>query len=431
MDKNEILDKVLDFAEEALQPKEFIPGKTPIPVSYPDIRPEDVVAISNTVLDIWWTEHKQAEAFSRALCRYLGFEFAVLLNSGSSANLLASKACFGSKSEHLVITCATAFPTTVSPIYQCNKVPLYVDIDPYTLEPNYEQISYAMEHYGRDIAGCILAHNLGFPFDEELVSNIIGMDIGFVVDGCDAFSASLREDLSIGNWADALTLSFFPAHQICSIEGGAVITNNELIAEVVDKLRSWGRSCMCKPGQTDVCGKRFSWDDRGELPEGWDHKYIFDELGYNLKMTDLQAALGVSQMKRANEIVWTRQNNFASMQERMRQIDPDILRTVVIRDGFTPSPFGFPIIVGNAANFTARELIAELESYKIFTRPVFGGNITRQPAFMKETYVKAGSLEGSDFVMNNMFWIGCGSSITEEMIDFVFSVIENFLEKMV
>lgn len=438
MEKNDILNQILNYAQEKLQPVSFVPGKSSIPVTYPDIRAEDVVAISNTVLDIWWTEHKQAAEFERQLCSFLGFDHAVLCNSGSSANLLASTATFGqgkrnNKVGKFVITCATGFPTTVSPIYQNNLIPIYVDIDPYTLEPNYEQISYAMNHYGQDVAGCIIAHTLGFPYNEQLVSRLIGDDVWFVADSCDAFGSGFHAEyspLSVGSYADAMTLSFFPAHHINCIEGGAILCQSEILMEKLESLKSWGRSCKCKPGQSNVCGKRFEWDERGKLPQGWDHKYIFSDVGYNFKMTDLQAALGVSQMKRASEIIWTRQNNFELMREQMRQIDPDLLRTVVVQPNVVPSPFGFPIVIDKDAPFDARELIAYLERYKIATRPVFGGNLIRQPGFMNKPYIHCGSLEGSDFVMNNVFWIGCGSFMTEEMIDYVFIVLENFLEEV-
>lgn len=429
MEKHELLNAIAEYAEENLPAKlwmphreKFVPGKTQIPATYPELNPIDVANLVDTVLNFWYTDYKQSEKFKRLLCETTKQEYATLTNSGSSANLLALTAVSRMFSKKLVLTCATGFPTTVAPIYQNGKIPVYIDIDPFTLQPKYEEIDAAFEKYGNDIAGSIFAHTLGFPYEEWKVSIHHGFSIA---DGCDALAAKHSNGLNVGEDTDISTYSFFPAHQIFAGECGAVLTDNEELNSIIESLNNWGRSCYCKPGQSNTCGHRFDWQEKGNLPEGYDHKYIFNYLGYNFKPTEFQAALGFSQLLRLDRIVADRQVRFQLLSGFIEDIPR--LQTVLIPSSSVPSPFGFPIICETLED--AQSLIAYLEDHKISTRKVFAGNITKQPGYMNLPYIRMGNLDGSDFVMNNVFWIGCHPNLTIEMLHYMMTVIEDWSKK--
>lgn len=425
--RNEIISLVSDYAAEKLKPKDFIPGKTRIPASSPSLSQEDVETLTEAVLSLWYTEGKFCAKFRQSLRNEIGKAFVTLCNSGSSASLLAMKSClehFGSKD--YVITCGVNFPTTVAPIYQCGQIPIYIDIDPKTLTPNIEQLEQAVVTYRDKISGAIFAHTLGFPFDEQMVYNMVAEYGGFLIsDCCDAMGAKLGRGLPVGFFSDAVTLSFFPAHHITTGEGGAVLTENDYIAQKIESNANWGRDCYCSPGQENTCGSRFEhvWD---KLPEGYDHKYTFTTLGYNLKMTEWQAALGYSQIQRLPLFVDERIKNYKYLLRNL-YIFHDWINVGLAQFGGQPSPFGLPIMVNTDAIET-RELIQYLEDHKVSTRRVFAGNITRQPGFQKMPKV-AYDLSGSDKVMEDMLWIGCHPSLTRDMMNYMIEVFDMFFKE--
>jgi len=409
--------------------KKFVAGVTVIPVSGQVIHDDDVAVLHDVVDSRWYTDSKQCAKFRRSLGKQFIKSHVVLTNSGSSASLVAMSTAVEKieRDSHFpdfryVLTTALAFPTTVAPIYQVGKIPLYVDIDPKTLTPDMDQVYEVSDKLGHKIAGAIFTHTLGFPFDESKISPLFNF---LISDGCDSIGTEFN-NFPVGTFSNLMTLSFFPAHHITSGEGGAVLTNLPEWAAIADSYVNWGRSCYCNPGQSNTCGKRFEWETK-DLPEGWDHKYIFDRLGYNLKMTEFQAALGNSQLSRIDEYVLARRENFDNYLIELDKYS-EYIDFVVELDGGFASPFGFPIIVKDVAPFTPRELIMYLEEHKITTRRFFGGNLTRQPAFSNMPYQHAGSLIGTDYLTNNAFWIGVQPSLTDEMKAYVVQVFEDFFK---
>jgi CDP-6-deoxy-D-xylo-4-hexulose-3-dehydrase len=422
MKMNEILTSVRNYADENLEPKPFIPGKTQIPASGASLDTSDIETLTEAVLQFWYTDHKFCAKFRRELAQYFGKNYVTLCNSGSSANLLAMSAALEVYPyKDYVITTATNFPTAVAPIYQRGQLPIYIDIDPTTLSPDFEQFQRAIKMYKDKISGAILPHTLGFPFDEQKFDEI---NPGFMIaDTCDAVGAELANGEPVGTYSDFMTLSFFPAHHIFAGEGGAVLTNNKDLKAVVDSYANWGRSCYCAPGQSNTCGKRFEWETE-KLPEGYDHKYVFDRLGYNMKMTEFQAALGFSQLSRVSTLVEKRQENENYLFSNMLVYNHHL--GFVTGFSGSPSPFGFPIVV-YSDNFTAQELIAYLEEHKVSTRRIFAGNITKQPGY-KLPYITLGT-PNSDKLMEDAFWIGCHPNLTKEMLDYVVGVFDKFFKE--
>jgi CDP-6-deoxy-D-xylo-4-hexulose-3-dehydrase len=391
-----------------------------------------MTVLVEAALDGWYTEWKWAAKFRKQLSSKMDQNHAVLTNSGSSATLVAVQGCVerANPNARFILTTACGFPTTVASIYHAGKIPFYVDIIPGTLSPNLEQVHKAIQEHGKDIAGAIFAHTLGFPFEEPVVADILGSKRFLVADACDALGAGWVDPVSgrsrnVGYHADATTLSFFPAHHITTAgEGGAVLTNNSDLADIVSSLVNWGRDCSCLPGQNNTCGKRFCHPNHGDMPEDWDHKYLFSRVGYNLKMTDLQAAMGWSQMSRVEEMNGIRWRNYRYMRDHLDPLWPQI-RFVNFDDETFPSPFGFPILVDNAS-----QMIAHLEEKKIGTRRVFGGNILYQPGYRNQMYMRVADLTGSDKVMNDMFWIACGPTLTTDMMNYIIDTIINYFERL-
>lgn len=416
-----------------MKTKNFISGKSYVEVSGAIITEEDKKILHSAVDAEWYTEWHYCKLFEDVLKGITGKKHIQLVNSGSSASLIAMNSALRKfdpgHEKPYVLTCATAFPTTVSPIYQMGRIPIYVNIIPETLEPNYHQMANIYADNYKEIAGMIFTHTMGFPFKEEKVKSFIQKDGFLIADCCDALGSQFENEglIPVGYYSDLSTYSFFPAHHITCGEGGAVATNDPELAEYARCYSNWGRSCYCQPGQSNTCGKRFEYEDRGQLPEGWDHKYIFSELGYNLKMTEFQAALGYSQSLRLTNVVFNRYLNYVTLYDGLSKFSS--LHLINFPNNAKISPFGFPILVNEDAPFTARELIAYLEKHKIHTRRLFGGNITKQPAFMNMPCVKPFPLEGSDRVMNDMFWIGCHPGITQEMLDYVLEVFNDFMRK--
>jgi CDP-6-deoxy-D-xylo-4-hexulose-3-dehydrase len=407
--------------------KPFYPGKSIIPVSGQSISDDDVAVLHEVVDSRWYTDHKYCAEFKRNLAKYCGKKHVILTNSGSSANLVAMLTALEHFDKDIekkfVVTTALAFPTTIAPIYQSGKLPIYIDINPTTFRPDNAQLFYASNELSHSIAGAILTHILGFPFHERIHNTLWKF---LISDCCDSLGATMF-DKHVGSSADLMTLSFFPAHHITSIEGGAVLTDNDELAKIAESYVNWGRSCYCAPGQSNTCGVRFNWPDNGLLPEHWDHKYIFDRVGYNLKMTEFQAALGNSQLSRVESFVADRVVHYHYYLEYL-DIYNEFLQFIYPEENIEYSPFGFPIIVKDTAPFDAGDLIAWLEAHRVTTRRMFGGNITRQPGFMNLPY-KSFGLAGTDYVANNGFWIGVQPSLTTEMMDYVIEVFEDFFKE--
>ena len=409
----------------------FIPGKSIIPASGQVITDADKEILHRVVDRGWYTDFVYCEKFRRELSKVTGKKYVILTNSGSSASLIAITSVLKLNPDiQCILTSATGFPTTVAPIYQNGRIPTYVDINPKTLEPVYEQIEETTNYWkckGNQSLS-IFAHNLGFPFRERKFE-----EKGFLIaDCCDALGAEVKDAglwRHVGAFADVMTLSFFPAHHITSAEGGAVLTNDWEIAKMATKLVNWGRDCYCAPGESNTCGERFDHLPMGGLPVGWDHKYTFSEIGYNLKMTEFQAALGWSQLQRLDEFVEKRKENYQYLRDGLNKYaNKGHIQFIEYDEWSEPSPFGFPIVVGEYSLINIVELISYLEEHKISTRRVFGGNLTRQPGFMNVPYETAGHLTGSDFVMNNAFWLGVQPALIKEMLDYVLDVFDGFFK---
>jgi len=425
--KADALAELMGYAEKEFNNgrKAYIPGDE-IPVSGAIIDKSDILAVVRAALKGWFTEGEISYEFGKVLCKYVGSSHSTLCNSGSSASLLAvsalSEDCF---KDGKVITCATGFPTTVSPIIQNGLTPLFVDVDPKTLNANMGQVYEALEH--QDVCGIIMAHTLGFPYDSFGIQDSARfLGKWFIEDIADALGAEIN-DKRVGTFGDASVISFFPAHHITTGEGGAVFTDNGKLKKIIESYANWGRDCWCLPGQDNTCNQRFCWKQK-DLPDGWDHKYTFTRLGYNLKITELQSALGLSQMKKADRFVQDRRKNFEYLLMNLAEFQ-EHLEFVEYAFYANPSPFGFPITVKPSAPFSKNSLVLYLESKKVRTRPVFGGNLTRHQAFKKDKIYTPYPLSGSDYVMNNTFWIGCHPQLTQAHLDYVIEMIQKYFER--
>lgn len=394
-----------------------------IPVSGAIIMEEEVNNIIDVAKGKWFTHGKYCTKFEKQLSEFIGVRHTHLVNSGSSASLLAISALCSEKlgDKRLkkgdeVITTALAFPTTVNPIIQNGLIPVFVDIDIPTYNVNVKAIENAITDKTRAI---VLAHTLGNPFNIAEVARIAQVYGLFLIEDCCDALGSLYSGNHVGVFGDIGTLSFFPAHQITTGEGGAVFTNNPLLSKIMVSLRDWGRDCTCLPGQNNVCGQRFTRDYE-ELPHGFDHKYVFSEMGYNLKMTEMQAAIGVAQMQKLSLFTKIRQYNFGYLTRRLNKIFELILPETSKLS--SPSWFGYPISVSENRN----KLISYLYENDIDTRMLFAGNITKQPYFKNLEYRISGELTNTDYAMNNSFWIGLYPQITEKMMDYQIEKIRDF-----
>lgn len=427
--KEKILKYIRDYWNEKTAQKAFIKGKTPVPVSGAVIDDDDVSHVADALLDGWFTEWTYASKFQRNLAKYVGVKHAILCNSGSSASLLATLACIEkfckNKKQYKIATCATAFPTTVAPITQFGYVPLFIDTDPQTLNVDAKEVIKCLEQ--PDVAGVVLAHTLGFPIEGILsIRHICDKEGKFLVeDACDALGGEYDNFQPLGSFGHCSTLSFFPAHQITTGEGGAVLTDEDDLAEIVRCYSEWGRACICKPGQTNTCGKRFEKVWRN-MPPGYDDKYTFIRFGYNMKMTELQAALGFSQLQKADAFRETRQKHYTYLYASLYSLREREKLQFVAPDSHA-SPFGFPITVTDP-KLNKNELVKFLEERKIATRPVFAGNITRQPMFDNVYYENHSKLTGSDYVMENTFWIGVHPGLTMEMLDWQIECVYEYVK---
>ncbi|HID52775.1 MAG TPA: lipopolysaccharide biosynthesis protein RfbH [Anaerolineae bacterium] len=429
--KQRILMLVEEYYQEAFATDEFTPGETAVPVSGRVFDATEMVNLVDSSLEFWLTTGRYAAQFEREFARMMGVRHAMLCNSGSSANLLSLSALtsprLGEKALQPgdeVITVAAGFPTTVNPIVQNRLTPVFLDVELGTYNID---VSYLEEAVSAKTKAIMVAHTLGNPFDLDAVLAVAQKhDLWFVEDNCDAVG-SLYNGRLTGSFGHLASVSFYPAHHITMGEGGCVLTNHARLKKIVESFRDWGRDCWCAPGAADTCGKRFDWQ-LGDLPQGYDHKYIYSHIGYNLKMTDMQAAVGVAQLQKLPQFTESRKRNWQILHEGLRPYAEHLILPEAT-PGSDPSWFGFLITVRPSAPFTRRELIQYLEERHIATRLLFGGNLTRQPAWQNIPYRTVGDLTNTDIVMNQTFWIGVYPKLTPEMLDYVLAVFAEFMEK--
>ena len=428
--REQILELVQEYHGAGFAPREFVPGETPVAVSGRVFDADELLHLVDASLDFWLTTGRYAKRFELEFAKAVGVRHALLCNSGSSANLLAVSALTSKKLGERrlrpgdeVITVAAGFPTTVNPIVLNRLVPVFVDVELGTYNLDVTQLEAALGPRTRAI---IAAHTLGNPFDLDAVVDFAKRhDLWLIEDNCDALGSTYRGKPT-GSFGDFGTLSFYPAHHITMGEGGAVLTNRPALKLLIESFRDWGRDCWCEPGEDDTCGLRFE-HQLGSLPRGYDHKYIYTHVGYNLKVTDMQAAVGVAQLGKLPSFVEARKRNWQLLHDGLKPFE-DVLLLPRATEHSDPSWFGFPITVREGAPFDRNELVRHLEGRKIATRLLFGGNLTRQPAYDDLEFRTVGDLPNSDVVMNRSLWIGVYPGLTDEMIAFVVSELARFVE---
>jgi len=426
--RQEILDLVACYAETQFAQQPFSPGVASIPASGKVIGKDELVTLVDAALDGWLTSGRYNELFEKNLGDYIGVSHVLTTNSGSSANLLAISALTSPKlgdralvAGDEVITAAAGFPTTINPILQNGLVPVFVDSEIPTYNPTPAHIEAAV---GPKTKAIIIAHTLGNPYAVAEVREIADRyGLWLVEDCCDALGSTYR-GRKVGTFGHIGTLSCYPAHHITMGEGGAVYTADPQLRRLLESFRDWGRDCYCAPGRDNTCGQRFGWQ-LGDLPAGYDHKYIYAHAGYNLKITDMQAALGVAQLSRIEEFCAIRRHNFARLRERMAEFEEFLILPEATPDS-DPSWFGFPITLRESAGCDRVDLLRYLDEQRIGTRLIFAGNVTRQPYFAGRTYRVSGTLDNADLIMKNTFHIGTFPGIDDGMIDYMVDRIGQF-----
>ncbi|HEY2012777.1 MAG TPA: lipopolysaccharide biosynthesis protein RfbH, partial [Bryobacteraceae bacterium] len=430
--RRQILELTGEYHREAFGARAFDPGRSAVPVSGRVFDAEEVKLLVDASLDFWLTTGRFAARFESEFARWMGLRECSLVNSGSSANLLAITALTSPKLGERrlvpgdeVITVAAGFPTTINPIIQNRLVPVFVDIVVPTYNVDVAQLEAALSPR---TAAVMLAHTLGNPFDLAAVTAFARKhNLWFVEDCCDAVGSTYAGRRA-GTFGDLATTSFYPAHHITMGEGGAVLTDQPLLRTLVESFRDWGRDCWCQPGCDNTCGKRFAWQ-LGDLPCGYDHKYIYSHIGYNLKLTDMQAAVGVAQLQKLDGFIEARRCNFQTLFDGLRELQEFFILPEATPDS-QPSWFGFPLAVRPGAPFSRNQVTAYLEERKIATRLLFGGNLIRQPAYRETAYRVAGPLPNTDFVMDRVFWIGAYPGITSQMMDYVLGTFHELAAAM-
>ena len=432
--RSEIRALVAEYHARAFPGREFRPGDH-VPVAGRVFDERELQSLVDSGLDFWLTTGRFAAEFERRFAERTGARFACLVNSGSSANLLAVAALTSHKlgAERLVpgdevITVAAGFPTTVNPIIQNGLVPVFVDVEHPERRATYEIDPGRLEDaVGPRTRAVVLAHTLGNPFDCDAVSVFCRRhDLWLVEDCCDALGTEWR-GRHVGGFGDLATCSFYPAHHLTMGEGGAVFGTSPRLEKLVESFRDWGRDCWCEPGHDDTCGKRFDWQ-LGDLPHGYDHKYVYSHVGYNLKATDMQAAVGVAQLDKLDGFVAARKRNFARLRAGLEPF-ADLLVLPEATPGSDPSWFGFPLSVRPTAPFTRRDLVRHLDAARIGTRQLFGGNLLRQPAYHGLPIRVAGDLEGADYVTRHTLWLGVYPGLTGPMIDYMIDSVAGFVRE--
>jgi CDP-6-deoxy-D-xylo-4-hexulose-3-dehydrase len=423
----EVLGLVRQYYEAAFPEQEFVPGQSPLPYAGRVFDAEELVHLVDSALDFWLTTGRYAAHFERDFAKFFGRRAALLVNSGSSANLVALS-CLTSpklgdralKPGDEVITVAAGFPTTVNPIIQNRLVPVFLDVTVPTYNVDVSQLE---EAYSERTRAIMVAHTLGNPFDLGAVTDFARRHgLWLIEDCCDAVG-SIYKGQRVGTFGDLATVSFYPAHHMTTGEGGCVLTDNPKLCTLAESFRDWGRDCWCEPGKENTCGKRFDWQ-LGQLPHGYDHKYTYAHIGYNLKLTDMQAAIGVAQLAKLPGFIQARRNNFRLLHEGLSDLQGSLILPEATA-GSDPSWFGFPIGVRPEARFRREQMTRHLEDHKIATRLLFAGNLTRQPAYQNINCRVVGNLGNSDFVMNQVFWIGVYPGLTRKKIEYIISVFHD------
>ena len=436
--KQYILKKVKEYYELVHKPqqeKKFIEAKSKVNYAGRVFDENEMINLVDSALDFWLTYGKYTKEFENRLSKFLDVKYVLSVNSGSSANLLAFFALTSPllKSRQIkrgdeVITVAAAFPTTIAPIVQYGAVPVFVDMELDTFNIDVNQIEKAITPKTKAI---ILAHTLGNPFDIEEVKEICNKyNLWLIEDNCDALG-SKYENKYTGTWGDIATSSFYPPHHITTGEGGAVYTNNPLLKKIMLSMRDWGRDCWCESGVDNTCGHRFT-QQFGKLPLGYDHKYVYSHFGFNLKMTEMQAAIGVAQLEKLPEFIKKRQENWQMLYEGLKDIDDFILVKPQKRSEI--SWFGFLITLKDGVKFSRNDIVQYLEKHNIQTRNLFAGNIIKHPMFegLKEgiDYKVVGELKNTDKIMNDSFWVGVYPGMKKEAINYMIKKIKDFLKEM-
>ncbi|CAD6490162.1 MAG: UDP-4-amino-4-deoxy-L-arabinose--oxoglutarate aminotransferase [Candidatus Argoarchaeum ethanivorans] len=412
-----------------VQHKEFIQGKNHIPYAGRVYDEKEMISLVDSALDFWLTAGRFAKQFEAEFARFLGVKHCIIANSGSSANLLAISALTSPKlgerrlkPDDEVITVAAAFPTTINPIIQNNLVPVFLDVDIGTYNIQVDKIEDALSEKTKAI---FLAHTLGNSFDLDKILEICEeYNLWLIEDNCDALGSKYNGKYT-GTFGDIATFSFYPPHHITMGEGGALVTNDAQLKRLIESFRDWGRDCWCEPGHDNTCGKRFGWQ-LGTLPFGYDHKYIYSHIGYNLKVTDMQAAVGVEQLKKLPDFIRARKRNWRLLYEGLKKYE-DYFILPKAADNSDPSWFGFLLTVKENAPFSRNEIANYLEENNIATRLLFSGNIIQHPGFENVRYRVYNNLGNTDFIMNNTFWIGVYPGLTDEMIDYILKKFDEFL----
>jgi len=427
--REQISKLVGEYADIALDSHPFLPGLTAVPPSGKVLGAEELKNMVEASLDGWLTTGRFNAEFEKKLAAFIGIKHLITVNSGSSANLVAFSTLTSPKLGERaiqkgdeVIGVAAGFPTTVNPILQFGAVPVFVDVDAVNHNIDASKIEAAI---GPKTKAIMLAHSLGNPFNLDVVTAICKKyKLWLVEDCCDALGTTYRGQM-VGTFGDIGTLSFYPAHHITMGEGGAVFTNNDELKTIAESFRDWGRDCYCAPGKDNTCGKRFC-QKLGNLPEGYDHKYTYSHLGYNLKITDMQAACGLAQLDKASAFIQARKDNFAFLKERLKDCE-EFVHLPEATEHSDPSWFGFPITLKENCPVTRLDLLTYLDQNKVGTRLLFAGNLTSQPYMQGAYYRISGDLTNTDNVMNNTFWIGVQPALTREMLEFAASKIESYL----
>jgi len=430
--RKEIFDKVKELYILREDHEKFIPGETRINYAGRVYDEKEIISLVDASLDFWLTAGRYAKQFEEELGELLGVKYCLLTNSGSSANLLAMSALTSPKLEDKrlewgdeVITTACGFPTTVNPIVQNNLIPVFIDVDLGTYNIQADKIEEAITEKTKAI---FIAHTLGNPAKLDKIIEIVkNYDLWFIEDNCDALGSKYNGNYT-GTFGHVSTCSFYPAHHITMGEGGAVLTNDPLLKRIIASFRDWGRDCWCEPGHDNTCGKRFGWK-LGDLPFGYDHKYIYSHIGYNLKLTDMQAAVGVEQLKKLPSFIDARKKNFKLLYEGLKKHEKYFILPEVEKDA-DPSWFGFLLTVREGAEFTKSDIVKYLENNKIATRMLFAGNIIRHPSFKDVNYRIYGDLTNTDRIMHDTFWVGVYPGLTYEMINYILTVFDKFINNL-
>ena len=429
--RGEISRLVEEYYQESFQPAAFVPGQSAVPISGRVFDQTELQYLVDSGLDFWLTAGRFATQFEKEFAAWMEQRFAILVNSGSSANLVALSALTSHQLQDKrlkpgdeVITVAAGFPTTVNPIIQNRLVPVFIDVTIPTYNVDISLLEKALSNKTRAL---IFAHTLGNPFEVKEVADFARRhNLWLIEDCCDAVGAEYQGQ-KVGTFGDLATVSFYPAHHITMGEGGCVLTNSPKLKTLVESFRDWGRDCWCAPGKDNTCGKRFDWQ-LGSLPAGYDHKYTYSHIGYNLKLTDMQAAVGVAQLKKLPQFIQARQQNFNQILSGLQDLDEYLVLpqpTINSR----PSWFGFPVAVRPQNPATRDDLVRFLNGRKIGTRLLFGGNLVHQPAYKSCEFRTIGDLKNSDFVMKQVFWVGVYPGLTTEMIGYMLESFHAFFNQ--